>query len=267
MRAIFLGICTAICLSAAPVLAATVSATTSFSVQTTDWSPSIRRDPTSPDRSILFGGEIFEADRIYNDPSTSPLFNVPTFDTGSVPFDWIHISHDLTMLVETTAPSGSSTGFSVTLGLGGPLITRATYGREDFIAPSGTVRSAGVVALSSTQFGRFQSGSYGGSFRVEGGAGSYRIFDQPYATIGSYYPDFNFLELSRLDGTLFGSITVTAGFGGEAEPLLARSFVGAAPGLLSVALPAPSPVPLPASGLLLGGLLLVGSGMARRRRG
>jgi hypothetical protein len=122
------------------------------------------------------------------------------------------------------------------------------------------------MALSSAQFAGFNSGAHIGAFRIEGGAGSYRIFNQPYATIKGNYPGFGFLELSRLDGTLFGSITVTAGYGGEAEPLLARSFIGAAPGLLSIGLPSPAPVPLPASGLLLAGLLLMSAGLACRRR-
>jgi hypothetical protein len=121
------------------------------------------------------------------------------------------------------------------------------------------------MALSLAQFSGFNSDAHIGAFRIEGGAGSYRVFNQPYATIKDNYPDFDFLELSRLDGTLFGSITVKIGYGDEAEPLLTHSFVGAALGLLPVGLPSISPVPLPASGLLLAGLLLMSAGLAYRR--
>ena len=118
-------------------------------------------------------------------------------------------------------------------------IADAGYDRTDGIWTSGSVRSVGTIALSAIHFEIFQSI---GLFVISGGAASFRSLDQL---------SYGQTELSHLDAFLSG--TVTAGYGGQAEPGLGSSFVSV------------SQAPLPASGLLLGGVLLIGAGLRRRR--
>lgn len=253
MRSLLFGICAAIGLISAPVVAATVSETTSFSVRTTDWVRGISPNPSNSNTSILYGSEIFEPEIMQYDPNISRRLTVPTFDTGLAPFDWVHVSHDLTMRVETQGLSGSAGGFSVMLTFRGPVISEGRYSQNDFIATSGRIRSTGTYALSPAEAAAFNATSWNGLFHITGGAGSQRILNRPHDSFADQY-NSNLLRLSRLDGTLWGSITVTAGYGGAPEPALQRSFVTVAP------------VPLPASGLLLGALLIAGAGVARTRR-
>lgn len=250
MRFIVLGFCAAISLLAAPLSAATVSATTDISHRTTDWTPFILPDPNNAQNSLLAGSQIFED---YLDPRTGTPVRAPVLGTGMMPFDWIHISHDLTLEVQTTGLAGSSGSFQVsfsTLHFAG-----AGYNRANGIWTSGEVRSVGTLALDPVDFSLFASHAPQHFFSITGGTASFRSLGFPHDQLTpENHPGIRIQELTRHSGILSGSITVTAGYAGEPEPDLGASFVSV------------SQVPLPTPGLLLGAILLAGAGLRRRSR-
>lgn len=261
MRSFLLGVYVATGLIAAPASAATVTLTKSVVSGTSDWTVYDTIIPGDPPRVIVNGSEIFEEGfyiGIYGEQifieNYGDRFTVPQFSASAAPFDWIHVSHDLTMTVTGAGRDGTSGSFSVLIGPSrGPLISIASagYGLGDGKWTSGKVRSVGTIALPSSVFGTLVAGAGNSFFYIYGNADTYHS-----ATLRRNYDYSDIIDLWRfsyVNGTLVGSITMTAGYGGEPEPAIGRSFTVA------------SQVPLPASGLLLGGVLLVGAGLRRRK--
>ena len=246
MRSFLFTLLSAALLLAAPVSATTVTLRTTLSHITTDWTPF---QVITGNTIRLDGSEIFEG-HDYLD-MFGDRFVVPQFDAAHGPADWIHVSHDLTFSVTGTGNDGTSGGFSVQIGNQGPMIAFGGYRHGDATGSFGRLRSVGAVALESVDFAALFTGARRSYFHIHGGAATYHQATLPT----SRSIDRSFLDLWRytyLDATLSGSVTLTAGFGGAPEPTL------------RAAVRTLSPVPLPATGLLLLTVLLGGAGVARR---
>ncbi len=160
------------------------------------------------------------------------------------------------MTIESSGRGVIVGSFSIHLpGPAGTLIARADHNLSDGLVTSSSVRSVGIMALAPADFATFQPGTpRRRDLQIYGGANALLTADYDPALY--YDPHQQGMDLWReihVDGILRGTLSITAGFGGVPEPLL-----NFAP---------PTTVPLPASGLLLGTVLLAGAAMRRRATG
>jgi len=219
-------------------LASTVTVTQILEHRTTDWTPYTDIQPGAPEHIQVHGSEIFEE---YLGPGYP--FEIPRLAGGATP-DWIYLSHDLVMNVVSSAAAFTSGRFSVRLPGMGALIAQANYERPG----GGAAQSTGRIAVPDSLFAMFIDTGYGWvpEFMISGGALATVIADYDDSTY--YSPEAQSYDMwgdAYLDATLRGTISITAGFDGEPDPF--------------TSLTPPASVPLPASGLLLGIVLLGGA--------
>ncbi len=240
MRSVLFGFFLATGLASLPAQAGTISHQVGWDIPTTDWVYYLdERSFEAPQVITDVGSKVFEENQFYYANS-----NLLPFYTGGAPLDWVHISHDLSMTVIGVGASGVSGSFSVFLG-STLLASDAIYSPEH----TAHFSSNGTVALRGDDIVN------GGFLTLYGGSASYHS-----RSLTQNHSEWDRIDKLYNTGRLTGTVSITYGFAGAPEP----EFVAATFGQSSLHL---SPVPLPASGLLLGGVLLAGAAMRRKLRG